>query len=272
MYSHTPRACPPASPEGALDPWAEEPLDGSFLGSGEELDLLSEILDSLNTGVPGQGGLRTSQSLDCCHHGALEYCSSMVRICAISPNTTLAPHFPSEHCHVVTCTRPSFQPDIPGSPQWSQEDPPGPLSLPASLHPEAMLSWGHPISRSPPKGDQGPTGLSQPPSAPADLESSVSESEPLTLHLSPPRTESPPLPEPPRNPQVDTSQTRPSPLDPGSPSKTPEAPLCETLLGGHTPTQISEAGRFPETPPNNGDQPQARSRPRVAELKKCFEG
>lgn len=187
MYSHTPRACPPASPEGALDPWAEEPLDGSFLGSGEELDLLSEILDSLNTGVPGQGGLRTSQSLDCCHHGALEYCSSMVRICAISPNTTLAPHFPSEHCHVVTCTRPSFQPDIPGSPQWSQEDPPGPLSLPASLHPEAMLSWGHPISRSPPKGDQGPTGLSQPPSAPADLESSVSESEPLTLHLSPPR-------------------------------------------------------------------------------------
>nr|KAF6479669.1 DENN domain containing 1C [Molossus molossus] len=52
---------PPLSPEDNQDSWAEEDLDSSFLGSGEELDLLSEILDSLSTGATRTGSLRPSQ-------------------------------------------------------------------------------------------------------------------------------------------------------------------------------------------------------------------
>lgn len=66
------------SPEDAQDSWAEEALDSSFLGSGEELDLLSEILDSLSTGDTKTGSLRPSQSLDCCHRGDLDSCLSLV--------------------------------------------------------------------------------------------------------------------------------------------------------------------------------------------------
>lgn len=44
-------------------------LDGSFLGSGEELDLLSEILDSLSHESHGLVACGPSQSLDCCHRG-----------------------------------------------------------------------------------------------------------------------------------------------------------------------------------------------------------
>lgn len=68
----------PVSPEDAQDSWAEEALDSSFLGSGEELDLLSEILDSLSTGDTKTGSLRPSQSLDCCHRGDLDSCLSLV--------------------------------------------------------------------------------------------------------------------------------------------------------------------------------------------------
>ncbi|KAM6216716.1 DENN domain-containing protein 1C [Rhynchocyon petersi] len=64
-----PLETPPRSPEDARDLWAEEALDSSFLGSGEELDLLSEILDSLSMGVKSTKSLRPSQSLDCCHRG-----------------------------------------------------------------------------------------------------------------------------------------------------------------------------------------------------------
>lgn len=67
------------SPEDVQSPWAEEALDGSFLGSGEELDLLSEILDSLSVGAKSMGSLRPSQSLDCCHRGDLDSCFSLVR-------------------------------------------------------------------------------------------------------------------------------------------------------------------------------------------------
>ncbi|XP_043767722.1 DENN domain-containing protein 1C isoform X4 [Cervus elaphus] len=68
---------PPLSPEDAQDPWAEEALDGSFLGSGEELDLLSEILDSLSTRAMRTSSLRPSQSLDCCHREDLDSCLSL---------------------------------------------------------------------------------------------------------------------------------------------------------------------------------------------------
>lgn len=60
------------SPEEQPSPWAEDTLDNSFLGSGEELDLLTEILGSLSVGTDSMGGLRPSQSLDCCHCGDLD--------------------------------------------------------------------------------------------------------------------------------------------------------------------------------------------------------
>ncbi|XP_071459557.1 DENN domain-containing protein 1C isoform X3 [Marmota flaviventris] len=68
---------PPLSPEDAQGPWAEEVLDSNFLGSGEELDLLSEILDSLSVQTKSMGSLRPSQSLDCCHGGDLDSCFSL---------------------------------------------------------------------------------------------------------------------------------------------------------------------------------------------------
>ncbi|ELV10000.1 DENN domain-containing protein 1C [Tupaia chinensis] len=68
---------PPLSPEDAQSPWAEDALDSSFLGSGEELDLLSEILDSLSVGSKSTGSLRSSQSLECCHRGDLDSCFSL---------------------------------------------------------------------------------------------------------------------------------------------------------------------------------------------------
>ncbi|XP_048668516.1 DENN domain-containing protein 1C isoform X5 [Marmota marmota marmota] len=68
---------PPLSPEDAQGPWAEV-LDSNFLGSGEELDLLSEILDSLSVQTKSMGSLRPSQSLDCCHGGDLDSCFSLV--------------------------------------------------------------------------------------------------------------------------------------------------------------------------------------------------
>lgn len=70
---------PPLSPEDAQGPWAEEVLDSNFLGSGEELDLLSEILDTLSIQTKSMGSLRPSQSLDCCHAGDLDSCFSLVR-------------------------------------------------------------------------------------------------------------------------------------------------------------------------------------------------
>ncbi|KAB1259948.1 DENN domain-containing protein 1C [Camelus dromedarius] len=73
-----PPMTPTLIPKDAPDPWAEEALDGSFLGSGEELDLLSEILDSLSTRATRTSSLRPSQSLDCCHRGGLDSCFSLV--------------------------------------------------------------------------------------------------------------------------------------------------------------------------------------------------
>lgn len=67
------------NPKDTQNPWADDTLDGSFLGSGEELDLLSEILDSLSVEIKSGGQLRASQSLDCCQQGASESCSSLVR-------------------------------------------------------------------------------------------------------------------------------------------------------------------------------------------------
>nr|XP_008508976.1 PREDICTED: DENN domain-containing protein 1C [Equus przewalskii] len=277
---------PPLSPEDALDPWAEETLDSSFLGSGEELDLLSEILDSLSMGATRTGSLRPSQSLDCCHRGDLDSCLSL--------------------------------PDIPEGPRWQADDEkppdPEPLSLPArlsSLH-TPQPSDATSLSKNPSSQlSQLPSEASQEtfspsstastdPSSQGDPEPSLPEPHPLILDLSPPHKavedptaqESPcsqlstacPQPSPPEDPHIlvptkpllDTPRTS-APLhsssDPGSLENSRAQP-SEVLLAEHAhlqPPKEPEAPRSSAAPASHGQEPQARSRPRVAELKKCFE-
>ncbi|XP_047564913.1 DENN domain-containing protein 1C isoform X2 [Lutra lutra] len=271
---------PSLSLEDAQDPWAEEALDSSFLGSGEELDLLSEILDSLSMGASRTGGLRPSQSLDCCHRRDPDSCFSL--------------------------------PDIPGTSRWrpDEEKPPEPqpLSLPAdlpslqTLQPlDAMTSSKDPISQPHLEASQEIIFSSQSSSASADP-SSQGDPEPhrLTLHLSPspkaakdPRaqespcaqlstapTHSSPLESPqllvPTKPNLDitwTSQPLDSSSDPGSPEN-PRSQPSEVPQAEHAHLQLPEGSGALRSPaaPANWQEPQAWSRPRVAELKKCFEG
>ncbi|XP_041616667.1 DENN domain-containing protein 1C isoform X1 [Vulpes lagopus] len=273
---------PALSPEDAQDPWAEEALDSSFLGSGEELDLLSEILDSLSTGASRTSSLRPSQSLDCCHRGDSDSCFSL--------------------------------PDIPGGPRWQPEDEkppePQPLSLSAdlpSLHTlqplDAMISSEDPTSQPPLEASQEIILPSQSSSGPVDTCSQGDpESHLLILHLSPspkevedPRaqdspcsqlstepTESSPPESPqllvPTKPNVDITRTF-QPLDSSSDTGSPENPRSqpsEVLLAEPVHPQLPEGApgalRSPAAPANDWQGPQARSGPRVAELKKCFEG
>ncbi|KAF3829535.1 hypothetical protein GH733_003799 [Mirounga leonina] len=272
---------PALSPEDAQDPCAEEALDNSFLGSGEELDLLSEILDSLSMGASRTGSLRPSQSLDCCHRGDPDSCFSL--------------------------------PDIPGRSRWQpdEEKPPEPqpLSLPAdlpslqTLQPlDAMTSSKDPTSR--PALEASQEIILPPPSSPASVDPSSQgdpESRLLILHLSPspkaaedPRAQESPCAQlstapthssPPESPQLLvptkpnlditwTSQPLDSSSDPGSPEN-PRSQPSEVLLAEDAHFQLPEgpgALRSPAAPANDWLEPQARSRPRVAELKKCFEG
>ncbi|XP_058393921.1 DENN domain-containing protein 1C [Diceros bicornis minor] len=277
---------PPLSPEDAPDPWAEETLDSSFLGSGEELDLLSEILDSLSMGAARTGSLRPSQSLDCCHRGALDSCLSL--------------------------------PDIPEGPRWQSDDEkppepePQPLSLPIrlpslqTLQPsDTTSSSENPTSQPPSKGSQeiiSPDSTASPdPSSQGDPESSLTERHPLILDLSPSHkaaedptaqespcsqlSTAPPQPSPPESPQLLvptkpnldvtwTSQPLHSSSDPGS-LENPRAQPSKVLLAEHgylQPPKELEAPTPSAAPISSSQEPQARSRPRVAELKKCFEG
>ncbi|XP_029072827.1 DENN domain-containing protein 1C isoform X1 [Monodon monoceros] len=264
---------PSLSPEDAQGPLAEEALDGSFLGSGEELDLLSEILDSLSVTTTRNSSLRPSQSLDCCHS----------------------------------------LPDIPGRWRWQADDekPPGPqpLSLSVGLPPlhtpqpsDATSTSKHPTSQLPSEASQEIISPSQSSTASADPSSkgdpSSSLTEPQPLRLSPPHEatqdptaqespcsqlstapsprESPPLltPTKPNSDITWTSQVLDSFSDPGSPEN-PRAQPSEVLLPELTHLQPHEepgAPRSPDPPARNWRGLQARSRPRVAELKKCFEG
>ncbi|ELR52065.1 DENN domain-containing protein 1C, partial [Bos mutus] len=265
---------PSLSPEDAQDPWAEEALDGSFLGSGEELDLLSEILDSLSTRATRTGSLRPSQSLDCCHREDLDSCLSL--------------------------------PDIPGRSSWQADDdkPPEPQHL--SLLPlhtpqplDATSSGKHPTCQLPSETGPEIESPSQSLTASADPSSKgdpgSSPTEPQPPHFSPPHeaTEDPTAqedprsqllaapsqPSPPESPRPEpnlgvtwTSQALDSVSDPGS-SENPGASPSEGLLAVHLqPLEEPEAPRSPAAPASNWQEPQARSGPRVAELKKCFEG
>ncbi|XP_039734446.1 DENN domain-containing protein 1C isoform X1 [Pteropus medius] len=280
------KGTPPLSPEDAQDLWGEEGLDSSFLGSGEELDLLSEILDSLSTRSTRTGSLRPSQSLDCCHRGDLDSCLSL--------------------------------PNIPGKPRWQPDEEdmpePQPQSLPASLpslqspQPSETTSSSKNLTPQPPsEASQEITSPSQSSTASAEPssrgapESSLTEPCHQIQHLSLPHEaagdpvapESPcsqlstapaqpsPLESPqllaPTKPNLDTTwtpQTLDSSSDPGSAENTGAQP-SEGLSTEHThlqPLKGPGAPRSPATTANNWQDPQARSRPRVAELKKCFEG
>lgn len=119
------------SPEDVQSPWAEEALDGSFLGSGEELDLLSEILDSLSVGAKSMGSLRPSQSLDCCHRGDLDSCFSLVRSPLLLPQTPGATCQlrPSKVQHLACASSlPSltYREDRDGSPSMGNRQSPSP--------------------------------------------------------------------------------------------------------------------------------------------------
>ncbi|KAL4828503.1 hypothetical protein H8958_013245, partial [Nasalis larvatus] len=272
---------PPLSPEDEGCPWAEEALDSSFLGSGEELDLLSEILDSLSVGAKSAGSLRPSQSLDCCHRGDLDSCFSLPNI-------------------------PRWQPDDKKLP----EPEPQPLSLPSLQNTsslDATSSSKDPRSQLiPSESDQEVISPSQSSTASADPSSRGDPepsplTEPLILHLAPShkaaedsRTQENPAswlstaptePSPPESPQI-LAPTKPNfdiawtsqPLDPSSdPSslEDPRAPSPKALPAEHTHLQpLEEPGALnsPATPTSNWQNLQPSSRPRVADLKKCFEG
>ncbi|XP_022381406.1 DENN domain-containing protein 1C isoform X2 [Enhydra lutris kenyoni] len=304
---------PSLSLEDAQDPWAEEALDSSFLGSGEELDLLSEILDSLSMGASRTGGLRPSQSLDCCHRRDPDSCFSLVRAPQSSPSSpSFFPAPPASEGQQLAHLPTPIQPDIPGTSRWrpDEEKPPEPqpLSLPAdlpslqTLQPlDAMTSSKDPISQPHLEASQEIIFSSQSSSASADP-SSQGDPEPhlLILHLSPspkaakdPRaqespcaqlstasTHSSPLESPqllvPTKPNLDitwTSQPLDSSSDPGSPEN-PRSQPSEVPQAEHAHLQLPEGPGALRSPaaPANWQEPQAWSRPRVAELKKCFEG
>uniref|UniRef100_A0A8C9KD70 DENN domain containing 1C n=1 Tax=Panthera tigris altaica TaxID=74533 RepID=A0A8C9KD70_PANTA len=275
---------PALSPEEAQDPWAEEALDSSFLGSGEELDLLAEILDSLSLGASRTGSLRPSQSLDCCHREDTDSCFSL--------------------------------PDIAERPRWQPEDEklpePQPLSLPADMpsqqtlqSSDAATSSKDPISQPALEASQETILPSLSPPASADPSSRGDpESSLLILHLSPPHkaaedpraqespcsqlSTAPTQSSPPESPQL-LVPTKPNlditwtsqplePLDSSSDPGSPENPRpqpSEVMLAEHAHFQCPKgpgAPRPPAAPDSDWQESQGRSRPRVAELKKCFEG
>ncbi|KAM6169075.1 DENN domain-containing protein 1C [Erethizon dorsatum] len=272
---------PPLSPEDGHSLWPEEALDSSFLGSGEELDLLSEILDSLSVETKSTSSLRPSQSLDCCHQGDLDACFSL--------------------------------PDRPGRTSWQPDDKvapePQPLSLPADLSSlqnsqslDATSSPQNPNSQLSPKAKQGIMSPSQFSTAPADLSTkgdpkSFPGPEPLNLPVVPPHEAAegpraqhhpgsglsiaPTRPSPPESPQLPvptkptsdttrTSQSLDSSLDPSSPEN-PRAQLPKVLLQHAQLQPPEEQGDPPASPTSSWQEPQAERRPRVADLKKCFE-
>ncbi|XP_024424876.2 DENN domain-containing protein 1C isoform X4 [Desmodus rotundus] len=273
---------PPLSPENAQDSWAEEALDSSFLGSGEELDLLGEILDSLSMGPTRASSLRPSQSLDCCHRGDLDSCLSL-------------PNLPE---------RPRWQPDEEDTPE------PQPQSLPAHLPSlqsprplDTTSSLDNLAPQPPSEASQEITSSTQSLTASADsssredLKPSLTEPPHQIPHLSPlykaagdPRAEenpcsqlhtAPTQPIPPESPQplVPTKHnsdiTWTSPLDSSSDPSTPENPraqLSEDLRTEYSHLQPPKEPGATRSPDSNWQEPQARSRPRVSELKKCFEG
>ncbi|XP_052602754.1 DENN domain-containing protein 1C [Peromyscus californicus insignis] len=246
---------PALSPEDTQSPWAEETLDGSFLGSGEELDLLSEILDSLSMETKSGGRLRASQSLNCCQQGASESCFSLPDIPARSPWQL------EEDEHERS---PELQPrSLPGDLTALQDTP-------------SLEVASYSVNCSQPPSDISPQASSADPSCQGDPALSA-PTEPDPRIPQSPCSRLPPVPtqpSPPKSPQllaptklsydaVGTLQSIRSP----SHSNSPENPRNQP------PQVLRDQARvqpLKELGVSNRQGPAARQ-PRVADLKKCFE-
>ncbi|KAM4888893.1 DENN domain-containing protein 1C [Thomomys bottae] len=246
----------PLGLENPQGPWMEETVDSSFLGSGEELDLLSEIFGSLSVETKMAGSLRPSQSLPCWHRGNSDSCFSL--------------------------------PSLPG--KWPSEEEGQPDSQPLSL-PEDLSSLPNPLtldgtsSQVSSENNQHIATPAQPSTASAGPECSPL-TEPLIRHFSEdPGTQGNPHSLHPATP------TQPSPPEsPPFPALTKlnsSAIWRSQSLGSSDlsflenpriqPLQCSLGPEEPRTPnssscpTNKKSEPQTRRQTRIAELKKCFE-
>lgn len=221
--------------------------------------MLSEILDSLSTGATRTGSLRSSQSLDCCHREDSDSCLSL--------------------------------PSLPGRQRWQpdEEDPPEsysqslPAGLPSLQSPQPPDTTRSSKNLTPSEASQEITSSTQwliasaDPSSRGDFKSSLTEPHQQTPPLSPLHEAA----GEPRGEESSCSQLSTVPTQP-SPAESPQPPLptkpnsditwtSQTLDSTSDPC-FPESPRAPAVPAGNWQEPQARNRPRVAELKKCFEG
>ncbi|XP_021488664.1 DENN domain-containing protein 1C isoform X5 [Meriones unguiculatus] len=257
---------PALSPRDTQSPWAEETLDGSFLGSGEELDLLGEILDSLSVETKSGGRLRASQSLGCCQQGASESCFSLPDIPARSP-WQLEEDDPSPEAQLWSLSgdlsslqdTPSFE-DVSYSKKRCSQ-PPSDISLP----PASLATSADPSSQGDPE-----------PSPPTELDSRTPQSPCYRLPTvptqpSPPESTQHLVPTEPSPDAVWTLQSSQSPAhtnSPESPGKQPPRVLLDQAQV--QPLKELRAPTSYIAQISNRQGPQARQ-PRVADLKKHFE-
>ncbi|XP_060227301.1 DENN domain-containing protein 1C isoform X4 [Meriones unguiculatus] len=263
---HPQSRSPALSPRDTQSPWAEETLDGSFLGSGEELDLLGEILDSLSVETKSGGRLRASQSLGCCQQGASESCFSLPDIPARSP-WQLEEDDPSPEAQLWSLSgdlsslqdTPSFE-DVSYSKKRCSQ-PPSDISLP----PASLATSADPSSQGDPE-----------PSPPTELDSRTPQSPCYRLPTvptqpSPPESTQHLVPTEPSPDAVWTLQSSQSPAhtnSPESPGKQPPRVLLDQAQV--QPLKELRAPTSYIAQISNRQGPQARQ-PRVADLKKHFE-
>ncbi|XP_048197826.1 DENN domain-containing protein 1C isoform X2 [Perognathus longimembris pacificus] len=239
------------SPLGLKDPqgpWIEETLDSSFLESGEELDLLSEIFDSLSVETKMAGSLRPSQSLHCWRRGNSDSCFSL--------------------------------PNLPGGWQHEEKGPPEPQprSLPMDLAPLSnTLISDSTRSQVPSENNQKATSTVQPSTASAAPEcSAVPEHSRAQGNPHSWRPTAPTQPHPLESPQT-LAHTKPNSgpiwrsqsLD-SSDLSFLESPRAQPLHCSLAP-QDPGASSFLACPTKKKQEPQARRQTRIAGLKKCLE-
>ncbi|XP_021005557.1 DENN domain-containing protein 1C [Mus caroli] len=243
---------PTLSPGDTQNPWAEDTLDGSFLGSGEELDLLSEILDSLNVETKSGDLQRASQSLDCCQRGTSESCSCL--------------------------------PDIPVGLPWQLEEDkrsldPQPWSLPGDLSllqdtpfsevvSYSKNSCSQPFQQSPPShGDPRPS-LSK--LDPRPSQSPCPKLLRVPTRYSPPESPQLLVSTEPNSDAVQRLQSISSPSCSHS-AENPRNQPPQVLLGQACVQSLEELGAPTYVSHVSTQQRPQDKQPRVADLKKCFE-
>ncbi|XP_049981267.1 DENN domain-containing protein 1C isoform X1 [Alexandromys fortis] len=245
---------PTLSPKDTQSPWAEETLDGSFLGSGE-LDLLSEILDSLSVETKSGGRLRASQSLDCCQQEASESCFSLPDSPARSPWQL---EDDAQSLEAQPWSLPEDLPSLQDTPSLEVASYYENCSeLPSDISPPASSATSvDPSSREPER------------SAPTELDPRIPQSPCSRLLIVPTQ------PSPPDSPQLlastehnpDTVGTL-QPIQSPSHLSSPESPRNQPL---QVLSDQTRAQTLKELGVTNRQGPPVRQ-PRVAELKKCFE-